>query len=160
MHLPPEVWGPIFWATMHIISLGYPDEPSYAEKRAAKEFYMGMQHLLPCPTCREHFKGVLQGLPIESWLDNRTSLTEWVWMAHNEVNRRLERPTYTKDEFFAAYGAMADRGAPIPPSAPIAERDSAAVQHAYVRGATHAGAAILAVSVVGALLWFSYKQKK
>ena len=38
MHLPPEIWGPMFWSTLHIVSLAYPEEPTYAEKRAAKEF--------------------------------------------------------------------------------------------------------------------------
>jgi hypothetical protein len=160
MHLPPEVWGPIFWATMHIVSMGYPDEPSYAEKRAAKEYFNGLQHLLPCPTCRNHFREVLQGIPVETWLDNRKSLVEWVWMAHNEVNRRLQKPTITQDEFYKRYKEMADRGLPIPPAAPTAEIHDAANRQAYIQGATHAAAIIAGVSALGALLWLSYRQTK
>ena len=160
MHLPPEVWGPMFWATLHIVSLAYPDAPSYAEKRAAKEFYTGLQYLLPCPACREHFKEVLQGLPVETWLDDRKSLTEWVWMVHNEVNTRLGKRTLTQSEFFAAYKSMADRGLPVPPAAPTAEVHDATLNHAYIRGATHAAAVIAGATAVGALLWLSYKQNK
>jgi hypothetical protein len=158
MHLPPEVWGPIFWATMHITSLGYADEPTYAEKRAAKEFFTGMQYLLPCPTCRSHFREVLQGLPIDTWLDNRKSLVEWVWMAHNQVNQRLGKSTITMDEFYKRYRDMAQRGLPIPPAAPTAEIHDATLTQSYIRGATHATGAIVAAGAVGLLLWLSYRQ--
>ncbi len=157
MHLPPEVWGPVFWATLHIVSLGYADEPTYAEKRAAKEFYNALPYVLPCPVCREHFREVLQAIPVENWLDNRTSLVEWVWMAHNRVNERLGKPQVTKAEFFAAYGEMAKRGRPIPP-APSAAAEADGVAHdAYVRGVGHTVLTLAAVGAIGGLLWVSYK---
>lgn len=159
MHLPPEVWGPIFWATMHLVALGYPDDPSYSEKRAAKEFYNSLPHLLPCPLCREHFREVLQGLPVETWLDNRRSLIEWTWMAHNKVNERLGKPQITQEEFYKRYREMADRGLPIPPASPTAEISDAKLTEQYARGATHAAIGISAAIVVGGLLWMSYKSK-
>lgn len=157
MHLSPEVWGPVFWCTLHIISLAYPDEPTYAEKRSAKDFFNALAHLLPCPVCREHFREVLQGMPIENWLDNRKSLVEWVWTAHNRVNKSLGKREITLEEFYAAYKEMADRGLPIPPASPTAEINDAAQSAAFVRGASYAAGAIGVVGVVGALLWVSYK---
>lgn len=157
MHLPPEIWGPMFWATMHILSLAYPEEPTYSEKRAAKDFFNALAHLLPCPVCRSHYKETLQKLPVETWLDNRKSLVEWVWMVHNDVNQRLGKPTITQTEFFRRYTEMAERGLPIPPSNPHAELTDAAVEAAWVRGASSAFGAILICSLVGGLLWASYK---
>lgn len=154
MHLPPEIWGPIFWSTMHIVTMAYPDSPSYAEKRAAKEFFQSMTYLLPCPVCREHFTEVLQGLPVTSWLDNRTSLVDWLWQVHNRVNQRLGKREITQAEFFARYKEMADRGLPVPPAADI--QDTGA-QEAYARGATHAVAAISVAAAIGGLLWASYR---
>jgi len=156
MHLPPEVWGPIFWATMHIAALGYADEPTYAEKRAAKEFYMALQYMLPCPVCRDHFKDILVALPVDAWLDNRKSLTEWTWMAHNQVNQRLGRQPITKDEFFARYREMAERGLPIPPAAPTAELSEAAMTSAWTRGASTTVVTLVALGIMGGLLWSSY----
>ena len=47
MHIPPEIWGPMFWATFHITSLAYPDAPTYTEKRAAKEFFNANPEVTP-----------------------------------------------------------------------------------------------------------------
>lgn len=158
MHLPPEVWGPIFWSTMHTVALGYSDTPTYSEKRAAKEFFNALPHLLPCPVCREHFREVLQGLPVETWLDNRKSLVEWTWMAHNQVNTKLGKSTVTLDDFYKSYRDMAERGLPIPPAAPMAEIADAAHQQHYIRGATHAAAILAVGAAVGGLLWVSYRR--
>lgn len=157
MHLPPEVWGPVFWSTLHIVSLSYADEPTYAEKRAAKEFYSALPYVLPCPVCREHFREVLQALPVENWLDNRNSLVEWVWMAHNRVNERLGKPQVTKDAFFKAYREMAQRGRPVPPSQSTAAEFDDVASDAYVRGVGHTVIALAAVGLVGGLVWASYR---
>ena len=159
MHLPPEVWGPIVWATMHLVSLGYAEDPSYSEKRAAKDFYNSLPHLLPCSVCREHFREVLKGLPVETWLDNRTSLIEWVWMVHNKVNERLGKAQITQAEFYQRYREMADRGLPVPPASPTAEIADAKLTEQYAQGAAHAAIGIAAVTLVGGLLWMSYKSK-
>jgi len=52
---------------------------------------------------------------------------------------------------------MADRGLPIPPSNPHAEISDAAVEAAWIRGASSTVAAIAVVAAVGGLLWASYK---
>lgn len=158
MHIPPEVWGPMFWATLHLVSMSYPEQPSYSEKRAAKEFFNALPFLLPCPVCRDHFAEVLKGIPVETWLDNRTSLTEWVWMAHNRVNLRLGKPEFSKADFVAEYRKMAERGLPIPPARPTAEIADEMLTAAYIRGGAHTVAALAAVGAVGALLWWSYKK--
>jgi len=158
MHLPPEIWGPMFWSTLHIVSLAYPEEPTYAEKRAAKEFYNALAHLLPCPVCRDHFREVLQGLPIDSWLDKKGSLTEWVWMAHNQVNKRLGKPEISLADFYDRYRAMAERGLPIPPSSPTAEITDAAVSAAWIQGVLGTLGTIGVLGGVGWLLWASYRR--
>jgi len=159
MHLPPEIWGPIFWSTMHIISLAYPDDPTYSEKRAAKDFFNAMAHLLPCPVCRSHYKEVLQQSPVETWLDNRKSLTEWVWAMHNQVNVKLGKPEVSMSDFYKHYSAMAERGLPIPPSNPQAEVADATEQAAWIRGASTMFGIVAVTAAVGGLLWASYKTK-
>jgi hypothetical protein len=159
MHIPPEIWGPMFWATIHMVSLGYPETPSYADKRAAKEFFNAVPYLLPCAVCREHFAEVIKGMPVESWLDNRKGLVEWTFNVHNLVNERLGKPTITMDEFYKAYRDMSARGLPIPPANPNAEISDTLLQQQYIRGAAHAAAGVVAAVGVGALLWYSYKGK-
>ena len=159
MHLPPEIWGPMFWSTLHIISLGYPEDPTYSEKRAAKELFNAMVYLLPCPACRSHYKEVLQVNPVESWLDNRKSLTEWVWTTHNQVNLKLGKPEITMTEFYKHYSDMAERGLPIPPSNPQAQISEVESQAAWIRGASTMIGIVAVTAAVGGLLWASYKGK-
>ena len=160
LHLPPEIWGPLFWSTFHIVSLGYPESPTFAEKRAAKEFFNSMIFLLPCPVCKEHFSDVLKTLPVETWLDNRSSLTEWVWMLHNRVNARLGKPEISKSAFFGRYVAMAERGLPIPPSTPMDAATEAAEQAAWIRGAATTLGTVAVVGAIGGLLWVSYSGRR
>ena len=159
MHIPPDVWGPMFWATFHIDSLGYSDEPTYSEKRAAKEFFNAVPFVLPCAVCRDHFTEVLKGLPVETWLDNRKSLTEWVWMVHNRVNARLGKSEITQAEFYKRYNEMAERALPIPPANPTAEISDAMLTAAWTRGATTAAGVIVAAGTIGTLLWWSYSSR-
>jgi len=144
---------------MHIVSMGYPDEPSYSEKKAAKEWFNALPYLLPCTVCREHFREVVLAMPVETWLDNRKSLISWVWQVHNKVNERLGKPGVTEAEFYKRYQEMADRGLPIPPAAPTSEIADAKLTESYAQGAVHAGTAIAITAVVVGLLWYSYRHK-
>lgn len=158
MHLPPEVWGPVFWATLHIVALAYPDSPSYAEKKAAKEFYTSMAHLLPCPICRGHYTEILKAMPVDTWLDKRTTLVEWVHSVHNAVNKQLGKPEISLTEFHRKYKQMADAGLPHPPSGATAEMAEAALNAAYAQGALHVILGGAAVAIIGGLLWSSYRK--
>jgi hypothetical protein len=77
---------------MHIVALGYPKSPSYAQKKAAKEFYESLAFLIPCPVCREHYTKHLVKTPISPHLDRRDDLFRWTVNLHNEVNALLGKP--------------------------------------------------------------------
>jgi len=110
MKLPPSVWGPIFWHTIHITALGYPTEPSYAHKRSAKEFYESLGVLIPCPVCREHYQTYLQKMPITPHLDRRDDLFKWTVELHNEVNTLLNKPRRSEGEVIYFYRRIGARG--------------------------------------------------
>jgi hypothetical protein len=110
MHIPPEVWGPFFWNTIHLVALGYSSQPTYTDKRAAKEFYESLTRLLPCPTCRGHYTAYLKEMPISSSLDNRTDLFRWTVKVHNKVNKMLNKPEKTEAEVLAYYASLGERG--------------------------------------------------
>jgi hypothetical protein len=108
--IPPTTWGPFFWHTMHLVALGYPNEPNYAEKRAAKEFYESLTHLIPCPTCRIHYADHLKELPITPSLDSRKDLFKWTVDMHNLVNKDLGKPLYTETDAIAFYHKLGQLG--------------------------------------------------
>ena len=93
----PSVWGPIFWNTMHIVSLGYPADPTEEQRHAAEAFYTSLAQLIPCPRCREHYQQHLHTTPPAT--ESRDALVEWVWKIHNKVNEDIGKPTITFGAF-------------------------------------------------------------
>ena len=109
MQFPPSVWGPFFWHTMHIVALGYSKNPTYTDKKCAKEFYESLAFLLPCSICREHYKEYLQEKPISTFLDSRTDLIKWTVQIHNKVNKMLGKPEWTLEEVLSYYEKVGAR---------------------------------------------------
>ena len=103
MHVPPEVWGPFFWHTIHITALGYPKAPTYADKKAAKEFFEALIMLIPCSICRSHYAEHLKENPITPFLDTRQDLFMWTINLHNRVNKSLNKAAITADDSIAYY---------------------------------------------------------
>lgn len=108
--IPPPVWGPFFWHTIHLAALGYPNEPTFAEKKAAKEFYESFQHMIPCPVCKLHYQKNLKENPITPSLDSRKDLFRWTVNIHNIVNKELGKPQYTEEQSIAFYQQLGERG--------------------------------------------------
>ncbi len=108
--MPPAVWGPFLWHTIHIVALGYSKEPTYAEKKAAKEFYEGLVHLIPCPVCRVHYAEHLKTNPVTPALDTREDLFNWTVNVHNSVNKSLGKPELTPLEALQWYQQLGERG--------------------------------------------------
>ncbi len=151
MRFPPAVWGPIFWMTIHIVALGYSEKPSYSEKKSAKEFYEGLQHLLPCPTCREHYREHLKNNPITPSLDNRRDLFKWTVNIHNSVNKKLGKPQVSEEEALAFMARLGARGrSPIWKKEDMAEIDMSS----FTKGVVVTASACAAV--IG-LLWYMKK---
>lgn len=148
MNIPPAVWGPFFWNTLHLVALGYSANPTYVEKRAAKEFYESLTKLIPCPICREHYTAHLKEMPISSSLDNRKDLFTWTVKLHNKVNVMLGKPERTEVEILNYYKTLGERG-----RSPIWGLDdlSEVNMRSYLRGL--ATASVIACGV-GAVLYY------
>jgi hypothetical protein len=110
MKIPPEVWGPFFWHTIHITALGYSNKPTYAQKKAAKEFYTSLTVLIPCPVCREHYAKHVETYPITPHLDSRDDLFKWTVVLHNAVNKDLRKPEFSENDSIAFYRRLGERG--------------------------------------------------
>ena len=108
--IPPQTWGPFLWHTMHIIALGYPNKPNYAQKRAAKEFYESFVQLIPCPVCRGHYAEHLKANPVSPSLDSSKDLFRWTVKIHNLVNKDLGKPEYSEIEAIQFYHGLGDLG--------------------------------------------------
>lgn len=151
MRFPPSVWGPIFWHTIHVTALAYPENPSYAQKRAAKEFYESLAHLIPCPKCRDHYQTHLQKMPITPHLDRRADLFRWTVEVHNTVNKMLEKPIVKEAEALQFYKRIGARERS--PFITQDDLDEIDLRSMIKGGMIGAGVVVAA----GALLWWSTK---
>jgi hypothetical protein len=95
--MPPDVWGPIFWNAMHIVSLAYPANPTDNDKAGTKAFFESLGTVIPCPICREHYKEKIAVSP--PTLNSKGELIVWAWEIHNQVNTMLNKPTMSMDAF-------------------------------------------------------------
>lgn len=97
--MSPAVWGPIFWTTMHIVSLGYSQTPTPQERDAAVQFFESLKYTIPCPICRTHYSAFLETMPVRKAVTSRNDLVFWVFTLHNAVNTKLDKPAITFDQF-------------------------------------------------------------
>ncbi len=108
--MSPDVWGPIFWQTMHIVSLGYSPEPSKRQQEDAIQFYRSLQSMIPCSICRAHYAEFLQEIPVEQAVGSRDDLITWVFQLHNKVNARLGKRQITFEEYIQSMRALSGGG--------------------------------------------------
>jgi hypothetical protein len=112
--MSPDIWGPIFWNTMHIVSLGYSPEPSKQEQEDAIRFYKSLETMLPCGTCRSHYSDFLRQMPVEQAVGSRDDLIYWVFQLHNKVNVNLGKRELTFDEYIQSMRTLASSGGSTP----------------------------------------------
>lgn len=124
--LPPEHWGSSLWKTMYCIAYTYPDSPSNDEKVAALHFYSSLAHLIPCETCRTHYKKLIAVKPVNPHCENRTKLLKWLEMVSNDVNTRLKKDPFDAEAYYKELDSMK-----IVPPAP---RSAADVTYVYRKG--------------------------
>jgi hypothetical protein len=154
MKLPPSVWGPIFWHTIHITAIGYPKAPTYAVKRAAKEFYESLSFLIPCPVCRDHYTSHLSKFPISPHLDSRDDLFKWTVNLHNAVNEQLGKPRMLESNVLYYYKRIGAIGKnPVIDQNTLDELDlRSAIKGGFIGGT--------AVFALGFIIWITTKEVK
>jgi hypothetical protein len=86
------VWGPALWHSLHTMSFNYPVKPTTEQKEYYYNFFMGLQHVLPCKYCRDNYTKNLEKLPLtNNKLKNRDSFSRWLYEIHELVNTNLEK---------------------------------------------------------------------
>jgi hypothetical protein len=99
INLGPNVWGPYGWKFLHFVTFGYPENPSNQDKLNYKNFFYSLGNVIPCPTCAQHYKQHLNMYPLtDNILSNKKNVINWLIDVHNEVNKSLNKRTYTYEE--------------------------------------------------------------
>jgi hypothetical protein len=105
--MEPKIWGKYVWTSIHIIALGYPDDPTEEEKENYKRFYNDFWKVIPCNSCADNYKKHLQELPINDHLKDSASLFKWTVDLHNIVNKELGQKQVTFEEARESFARLA-----------------------------------------------------
>ena len=104
INIDPTLWGSYGWRFMHYITLSYPDNPTPMDKNNMYNFFTIVAGLLPCEKCRYEFKENLKKYPLnDKVLDSRHHLVLWLLSIHNNVNKRLNKPLMSYEDFIKEY---------------------------------------------------------
>jgi len=102
VYLDPKVWGPHYWFFLHTLAMTYPHHPNTITKKKYYEFIQNLPLFLPVEEISGEFSKLLDKYPVSPYLDNRESLVRWFHFIHNKVNKKLEKPEITLNEFYKA----------------------------------------------------------
>ncbi len=101
------------WYSIHTISLVFPIEPTAQDKIEALNYYNNLPtNLIPCQNCADSFALILEETPPN--VESRAALVEWCWDVHNRVNLKLNKPSFSKEDFIKAYNITIENDQPIP----------------------------------------------
>lgn len=103
MALNSSIWGPHMWFFLHTSALNYPIYPNEVTKKKYYDFFQNLHLFIPVESIGSYFSQLLDEYPISPYLDNRESLTRWVWFIHNKINEKLEKPTISLNDFYEKY---------------------------------------------------------
>lgn len=92
INFAPYLWGKHGWIFFSHVALSYPKNPTIEEKQAYKNFFMSIEHILPCEKCSVNYKKHIAELPIDNYLENKDTLFSWVIQMQNKVNKVTNKP--------------------------------------------------------------------
>jgi hypothetical protein len=102
-NLEPKVWGPHYWFFLHTIAISYPNYPNAVTKKKYYDFIQNIPLFIPIDKIASDFSKLLDQYPVQPYLDNRESLVRWLWFIHNKINKKLEKPQISLNDFYVKY---------------------------------------------------------
>ena len=103
MNTDQTIWGPIYWKTMHSICLGYPLHPNSVTKKKYYDFFHNIPLFLPNHKYGDDFAHLLEKYPLQPYLDSRDQLTKWMHFIHNIINKKLNKPHFSYNDYIVKY---------------------------------------------------------
>lgn len=103
LNLDPKIWGPHYWFFMHTLVMCYPNYPNEITKKKYYDFIQNIPMFIPIEEIASYFTKLLDEYPVQPYLDNRESFIRWMWFIHNKINKKLEKPEISLNEFYVKY---------------------------------------------------------
>jgi hypothetical protein len=104
-----NIWGSSMWFSLHTITMNYPNNPTYIQKKDYKNFFNSLQYVIPCTVCRRNYQRHLKELPLEPALTNRKTLVYWLIDIHNMVNSEIGKKIMSYKNVIDKYEKIYDK---------------------------------------------------
>lgn len=98
-----DLWGPHEWNSMQYKAFGSPEVFDREAKQLYARYFETNARIIPCSMCQMAFGNMMNYIPIDSYLDGRDGLCFWIFMMHNLVNRKLEKPLHVFSHVILKY---------------------------------------------------------
>ena len=103
LYLDPKVWGPHYWFFLHTLAMTYPHHPNAVTKKKYYDFVQNIPLFIPVESMAGEFSKLLDQYPVQPYLDNKESFIRWMWFIHNKINKKLEKPQISLNDFYVKY---------------------------------------------------------
>jgi hypothetical protein len=100
-----SVWGPCIWNVLHTLSIKIKDSHFDSQRTRIIEIIQKICNNLPCPICSSHASNFLRKNRF-SQLKSKDQLIRFMWMLHNDVNKRLKKQSVDYDTLLSTYESM------------------------------------------------------
>ena len=97
----PSVWGPSLWRFIHCVAMTAPSPMTREKREEYREFFESLGNVLPCSTCREHYKEYLERHPVD--VRSRRRLVEWTLCFHNHINAMNGKESWDLERLRRSY---------------------------------------------------------
>lgn len=87
-----EELGRSSWTLLHSIAATYPPNPSPTQQNDVVSFVRLFSKLYPCWICADDFQAYIRKDPVRA--GSRGEFGNWLCEAHNDVNKKLGKPTF------------------------------------------------------------------
>ena len=98
-NIDPKIWGPQFWQTFHLSTIGYPNTPTKEHIFSYERFYISFIEILPCEKCSHSAKELIAVSNLEEGLKSRKNLILWGYNFHDMVNKKLGKQSPSFEDF-------------------------------------------------------------
>jgi hypothetical protein len=96
-------WSSHYWFTLHTIALNYPITPNKVTKKKYYDLVMNIPLFIPNAKDGNKFSELLDKYPVTPYLDSRDAFIKWTHFIHNRVNKLLNKPLMSYEDFIEKY---------------------------------------------------------
>lgn len=104
-----EVWGPIYWVYLHMITKQYPDNPSSEDKMNYFNLVKSFINTIPCSSCHEHTQKIVIDRDLKTSLNKKQDFEKYIWNLHNQINKKLDKPRLEIIHFNKIYNGLLNK---------------------------------------------------